>query len=183
MRVALSYHHRRESKNLSFNLNCLVKKKKNIINLEPWANLKEIKSVPSSRLCYNNNSRFDTRCISPVMRIQNAVTCFKMKISCLSGPENHICGHSWTTRWHVIESQHRNNTKQLGSLRPQRQHKEHRNTRHNGISLLWPEKEIMHLFEFSGLYRFHLKEGRKPKYSDKTPDDLFICWRKDGLPE
>jgi hypothetical protein len=53
--------------------------------------------------------------------------------------------------------------------------RQHRNTRHNDISLLWPEREIMNLFlEFSGLYHYHLKEGRKPKYSEKTPDDLFI---------
>jgi hypothetical protein len=29
------------------------------------------------------------------------------------------------------------------------------------------------ILEFSGLYHYHLKEGRKPKYSEKTPDDLF----------
>jgi hypothetical protein len=35
--------------------------------------------------------------------------------------------------------------------------------------------EIVNLFlEFSGLYHYQLREGRKPKYSEKTPDDLFI---------
>jgi hypothetical protein len=30
------------------------------------------------------------------------------------------------------------------------------------------------LLELSGLYHYYLKEGRKLKYSEKTPDDLFI---------
>jgi hypothetical protein len=30
------------------------------------------------------------------------------------------------------------------------------------------------ILEFSGLYHYHLKEMRKPKYLEKTPDDLFI---------
>jgi hypothetical protein len=34
--------------------------------------------------------------------------------------------------------------------------------------------EIVNLLEFSGLYHYQLREGRKPKYSEKTPDDLFI---------
>jgi hypothetical protein len=29
------------------------------------------------------------------------------------------------------------------------------------------------ILEFSGLYHYHLKEERKPKDSEKTPDDLF----------
>jgi hypothetical protein len=43
------------------------------------------------------------------------------------------------------------------------------------ISLLWSEKELVNLFlEFSGLHHYHLKEGRKLKYSEKAPGDLFI---------
>jgi hypothetical protein len=30
------------------------------------------------------------------------------------------------------------------------------------------------ILEFSGLHHYHLKEGRKPKYSKKTTDSLFI---------
>jgi hypothetical protein len=42
-------------------------------------------------------------------------------------------------------------------------------------SLLWLDREIVDLLaELSGQYHNHLKEGRKPKYSEKTPDDLFI---------
>jgi hypothetical protein len=53
---------------------------------------------------------------------------------------------------------------------------QYRNTRYNDVSLLWPERgnrEFIFL-EFSGLYHYQLREGRKPKYSEKTPDDLFI---------
>jgi hypothetical protein len=35
--------------------------------------------------------------------------------------------------------------------------------------------KIVNLFlEFIGLYHYQMREGRKPKYSEKTPDDLFI---------
>jgi hypothetical protein len=54
-------------------------------------------------------------------------------------------------------------------------HTQYRNTRHNDISLLWPERGNREfILEFSGLYHYQLMEGRKPKYSEKTPDDLFI---------
>jgi hypothetical protein len=54
-------------------------------------------------------------------------------------------------------------------------HTQYRNTRQNNISLLWPEKgNNEFILEFSGLYHYQLREGRKPKYSEKTPDDLFI---------
>jgi hypothetical protein len=40
---------------------------------------------------------------------------------------------------------------------------QHRNTRHNDISLLWPERENREfILEFSGLYHYQLREGRKP---------------------
>jgi hypothetical protein len=32
------------------------------------------------------------------------------------------------------------------------------------------------ILEFRGLYHYHLKEGRKPKYSEKNLDDLFILF-------
>jgi predicted phosphoadenosine phosphosulfate sulfurtransferase len=52
---------------------------------------------------------------------------------------------------------------------------QHRNTWHNDILLLWPERENREfILEFSGLYHYQLRAGRKPKYSEKTPDDLFI---------
>jgi hypothetical protein len=54
-------------------------------------------------------------------------------------------------------------------------HTQYRNTRHNDISLLWPERGNREfILEFNGLYHYQLREGRKPKYSKKTPDDLFI---------
>jgi hypothetical protein len=54
-------------------------------------------------------------------------------------------------------------------------HTQYRNTRHNDISLLWPERGNREfILEFSGLYHYQLREGRKPKCSEKTPDDLFI---------
>jgi hypothetical protein len=50
---------------------------------------------------------------------------------------------------------------------------QHRNTRHNDNSLLWPERGNREfILEFSRLYHYHLKEGRKPKYSVKTPDEV-----------
>jgi hypothetical protein len=56
-----------------------------------------------------------------------------------------------------------------GAKTTQRQHKI---TRHNDISLLGQKKKLwVYILEFSGLYYYHLKEGRKP---EKTPDDLFI---------
>jgi hypothetical protein len=40
---------------------------------------------------------------------------------------------------------------------------------------IWARKgNLEFILEFSGLYHYHLKEGRKPKYSGKNPDDLFI---------
>jgi hypothetical protein len=41
-----------------------------------------------------------------------------------------------------------------------------------GFSLEARKENHKFILEFSGLY--HLKEVRKPKYSEKTPDDLFI---------
>jgi hypothetical protein len=69
----------------------------------------------------NNNSRFDMRCISSVMRIQSAVKC-----------------HCYPT-----QIQHTTVMQPAGAKTTQRQH---RNTRLNDISLLWPEKGIVNLF-------------------------------------
>jgi hypothetical protein len=55
-------------------------------------------------------------------------------------------------------------------------------TRHNDISLLWPERENHEfILEFSGLYHYRLREGRKLKNSEKTPDDLFIISLLEGV--
>jgi hypothetical protein len=58
---------------------------------------------------------------------------------------------------------------QLSSLRAQRQHKAQWH-----LTTLAGKGNRDFILEFSGLCHYHLKEGRKPKYSEKTPDDLFI---------
>jgi hypothetical protein len=69
----------------------------------------------------NNNSRFDMRCISSVIRIQSAVKC-----------------HCYLT-----QKQHTTVMQPAGA----KTHKDSTETHwHNDISLLWPEKEIVNLF-------------------------------------
>jgi hypothetical protein len=73
---------------------------------------------------YNNNSRFDTHCIS-VMRIQSAVKC-----------------HCYLT-----QKQHTTVMQPAGAVPLLQHNTQYRNTRHNDISLLWPEREIVNLFQ------------------------------------
>jgi hypothetical protein len=80
-----------------------------------------INIAPDDKKVSYNNSRFDMRCISSVMRIQSAVKC------------------------HCYQTQKQRTTVMQPAVAKTTQ-RQYRNTRHNDYSLLWPEKEIVSLF-------------------------------------